>query len=126
MAKFEEAKAKLEKESKEGKYDSKATAMKNAVLKALLDFAEQDEEFAQAVVDGGSFDKCMAAVAKGVGTSISDLDAYGRAVGFYFPGARIRMTMLIDLIGDAGGEISANEPGAGADGGLILDLSAFL
>ena len=29
MAKYEEAKAKLEKESKEGKYDSKAAAMRS-------------------------------------------------------------------------------------------------
>lgn len=119
MNKYEQAKAKLEQEAKAGKYGPHAAAMKEAVLSALLDFCGQDEEFAQAVIDGGSFDKCMAAVSKGVGSSISDIDAYSRAVDFYFPGARIRVTMCIDLIGDAGKEAENGD-------GLILDLSAFL
>lgn len=79
----------------------KEKAMAGAVASALKSFCRQDAEFAQAVVQGGSFAACMAAVAKGVGNSISDLDAYKKAVGFYFPGAQIRMTMTIDLIGDA-------------------------
>lgn len=120
MTKFEQAEAKLKKEAAKGKYSTHAECMKDAVLEALLDFAQQDEEFAQAVIDGGSFDKCMAAVAKGVDKSISDLDAYSRAVDFYFPGARIRVTMCIDLIGDA-----RKGTDNGGDG-LILDLSAFL
>ena len=39
----------------------------------------------------------MAAVAKGVGNSISDLEAYRKAVQFYFKGADIRFHMVIDL-----------------------------
>ena len=38
--------------------------MKNAVMDALLEFSKQDEEFARAIVEGGSFKDCMAAVAK--------------------------------------------------------------
>ena len=117
---YEEAKAKLEQESKEGTYDRYAAAMKSAVLDALIDFTQQDEEFARAVLDGGSFADCMKAVAKGCGTSISDLEAYGKAVSFYFPGAKIRMKMTIDLIGDARKEAD------NGTGGLILDLSDFL
>ena len=49
---YEEAKAKLEREAKEGTYDRYAAAMKSAVLDALIDFAQQDEEFARAVLDG--------------------------------------------------------------------------
>lgn len=78
----------------------KAQAMVGAVYDALKDFCLQDAEFAQAVVQGGSFADCMAAVAKGVGQSISDIDAFGKAVAFYFPGAKIRVQMSIDLIGD--------------------------
>lgn len=52
--------------------------MKSAVRDALLEFCRQNEEFAQAVVQGGAFPDCMAAVAKGVGSSISDLEAYRR------------------------------------------------
>lgn len=123
---YEEAKAKLERESKKGTYDRYAAAMKSAVLDALIDFTQQDEEFARAVLDGGSFADCMKAVAKGCGTSISDLEAYGKAVSFYFPGAKIRMKMTIDLIGDAAKGTDAEPEDVPAPKGLILDLSDFL
>lgn len=100
---YEQAKEKLEQGGKEVK-GHKEGAMKAAVKTALLDFCRQDEEFAQAVVQGGSFPECMAAVAKGVGNSISDLDAYKRAVSFYFPGAAVSMIMRIDLCGSVRGE----------------------
>lgn len=121
---YEQAKAKLEREAKEGAYDRYAAAMKEAVQTALLDFAEQDDEFAQAIVQGGSFADCMKAVAKNCGTSISDIEAYGRAVSFYFPGAKIRVQMSIDLIGDAAGTDNAGTAASG--GGIILNLSDFL
>ena len=44
-----------------------------AVMAALKDFCLQEEEFAQAIVQGGTFADCMKAVAKGVGNSISDI-----------------------------------------------------
>lgn len=78
---------------------SKERAMAPAVAEALRNFCRQDAEFAQAVQQGGSFANCMTAVAKGVGQSISDVDAYKKAVAFYFPGATIRVAMTIDLIG---------------------------
>lgn len=93
---YEQAKEKLEKGVKEVK-GQKESVMKTAVQETLLDFCRQDEEFAQAVVQGGNFAECMTAVAKGVGSSISDLEAYQKAVAFYFPGAGIHMTMTIDL-----------------------------
>lgn len=76
-------------------------AMAAPVAEALRSFCKQDAEFAQAVEQGGSLAECMSAVAKGVGSYISDLDAYKKAVAFFFPGAKIRMQMTIDLIGDA-------------------------
>lgn len=105
---------------------SKESAMKNAVCAALEDFCLQDEEFAQAVVQGGNFADCMTAVAKGVGGSISDLEAYTKAVRFYFPGAEIRVQMTIDLAGEAG---KAEDPAAGQgkrSEGIILDFADFL
>ena len=39
-------------------------------------------------------------VAKGVGGSISDIEAYRKAVQFYFPGAEIETTMRVRLCGD--------------------------
>ena len=82
----------------------KEKAMAGAVRKALEDFCRQEPEFAQAIVQGGSFKDCMAAVAKGVGSSISDSEAFAKAARFYFPGSRVRVVMEIDLIGDAGEE----------------------
>ena len=127
MTFYEQAREKLAKDKITG---SKAGAMAPAVKEALLNFAEQDEEFAQAIVQGGSFSACMAEVARGVGQSISDLEAYGKAAAFYFPGSKVRFEMHIDLIGDADAERAAEGvgpyKGGEKDGGLVIDLSAFL
>ena len=141
---YEKAKEKIERESKEGKYDRCASAMKEEVKKALLSFVRQDDELAQAVVQGGSFSECMGHVATGCGSHISDLAAFEKAVQFYFPGARVHYRMEVDLIGDAAGEATPQSPavtapftqggrGAGAEeaterkpAGKILDLSDFL
>ena len=115
-----QARDKLAGELKSGKFDRYGTAMKQAVHDALLDFCEQDGEFAQAVVQGGSFEDCMKAVGKCVkGSSISDMEAYGAAVKFYFPGAEIRVTMRIDLLGAVREDEPDEEPA------LLIDLSDF-
>lgn len=103
----------------------KAAAMAGAVYEALKDFCLQDAEFAQAVVQGGSFPDCMNAVAKSVGQSISDIEAYSKAVAFYFPGAKIRVQMSIDLIGDETHEEPEliNEEAQSA--GIVLSLLDF-
>lgn len=150
MNMYEQAAERLRKEFDKVK-GSKAAAMKKAVRDALLSFAKQEEEFAQAIVQGGSFSDCMAQLAAGVGKSISDLEAFEKATRFYFPGARVRFEMHVDLIGDAAveGTLSGAErqlprrgsQGAGkteesqgtgttegkaAGGGLVLDLADFL
>ena len=78
---YEQAKSKLDVEKKAGSYDRYASAMKNAVCEALDGFCRQDAEFAQAVVQGGTFTDCMKAVAKGCGSAISDLEAFRRCGG---------------------------------------------
>lgn len=97
----------------------KENAMAPSVREALTDFCRQDAEFAQAVAQGGSFGECMAAVAQGVGSSISDLEAYRKAVCFYFKGADIRFRMEIDLCPEAG-EAPRREQKK------ILDIADFL
>lgn len=127
MSEFlEQALKKLAENDKAGRFNNKAAAMKKEVRKALEEFCRQDEEFAQAVVQGGNFVECMEAVAKGVGSSISDLEAYRRAVRFYFPGAEIRMQMTVDLIGDAGKPDTAPAGSTAPAAGLILDFTQFL
>lgn len=105
----------------------KEKAMAKAVREALEEFCRQDEEFAQAVVQGGSFHDCMKEVAKGVGQSISDLEAYRRAVQYYFPGAEIRVSMTIDLVGAAAEEnYTPKHAAEGPAPGIMLDFTSFL
>lgn len=119
---YPQAEEKLARELKAGKFDRYGQIMKQAVHDALLDFCGQDEEFAQAVVQGGSFEECMKAVGKCVkGSGISDMEAYGAAVRFYFPGAEIRVTMQIDLLASVRGD----EPIEDKPEGLVVDLSDF-
>ena len=112
---YEQAERRLKEEYK-AVTGRKESAMKSAVRDALLEFCRQNEEFAQAVVQGGSFPDCMKAVAKGVGNSISDPEAYRRAAAFYFDGAIVQVSMSIQL-----------EPAeTGPDRkGILLDLSDF-
>ena len=107
MSYFEEARGKLRKELP-GITGNKEGAIKQAAMDALVNFAGQDEEFAQAIVQGGKFSDCMKAVCRGIGTSISDLEVYSRAAAFYFPGCKVRFEMHLDLAGDAAGETGGN------------------
>ena len=95
-------KEKLESELKGKKLTQKAGAVKSAVLKQLCSFAEQNKEFAQAIEQSDkTFDECLESTVNGCGIAPSDLEVYKKAVGFYFPGADIKCTMVIDL-GDGG------------------------
>lgn len=123
--------AKLKKERQSAKYDRYAKIMKDSVCKALEDFCRQDEEFAQAVVQGGSFEDCMKAVAQNCGHGISDLEAYRRAVQFYFKGADIRFRMEINLCAEVEAAAGIAEPERPAEekgtGKIVhLDLNSFL
>lgn len=77
-------------------------AVSKDVCNVLIMFCEQDEEFAQAIVQGGKKLKdCIESTVRGARDSISDLEVYKRAVEFYFPGATVHMNLTIDLIGEA-------------------------
>lgn len=128
---YEEAQEKLRRELP-GITGNKEGAIKTAVRDALLNFAGQDEEFAQAIVQGGSLKDCMTTVCKGITTSISDFEAYSRAAAFYFPGAKVRFEMHIDLVGEAdalsvtGAGAGDSSPRGGGKAGLVLNLADFL
>ena len=124
MGFYEEAKKKLD-EGLKTKMDAMADFMKTSVHDALAEFCYQDAEFAQAVAQGGSFEDCMKAVAKcvkrnGGQGALSDLEAWGAAVRFYFPGAGIRCEMKINLCADVEAA-QAETPKAGP----VIDLSDF-
>ena len=124
---YEQAKSKLEAERNSGSYDRCASVMKGAVCEALDGFCRQDAEFAQAVVQGGTFSDCMKTVAKSCGSSISDLEAFRRAVRFYFPGADVKFHMTVNLCADMEAEAeAATAVPAASTGPKILDLEDFL
>ena len=95
------------------------------------DYADFCEPAARAVAEGGSFSDCMKAVVKGVGSSISDLEAYRKAVRFYFPQAEVRFVMTLETgtepaeTGTKAAKAGTN-PAKPASGRKILDLTDFL
>lgn len=111
----QQAVERLEREAKAFKGNKYEAVMKASVAEALESFCRQNEEFAQAVAQGGSFRECMAVVAKGCGSSLSDIEAYRRAAAFYFRGVEVKMELRICL-----------EPEAEETGKIIrLDFSDF-
>ena len=122
---YEQAMKKLASEKNSGNYDRYASIMKDAVCEALEGFCRQDAEFAQAVVQGGAFADCMKEVAKNCGKAISDLEAFRRAVRFYFPGADVKFHMTVNLCADVEAEAAAAAP-AVSNGPKILNLEDFL
>ena len=111
----QQAAEKLEREAKAFQGNKYEAVMKTAVADALESFCWQDEEFAQAVAYCHVRGVRMAVVAKGCGSSLSDIEAYRRAAAFYFRGAEVRMELRICL-----------EPEAEEAGKVIhLDFSDF-
>ncbi len=73
-------------------------AVAEPVAKALHGFCRQSEEFARAITETDrTFQECLETITKGIGQSISDVDIYQRAVGYYFPGAKIEFKMTIRM-----------------------------
>ena len=117
---FDLAKEKLDAGRAE-RMDRYGEVMKESVHDALMEFCRQDEEFAQAVAQGGSFADCMKAVGQCVKrNAISDAEAWGAAVKFYFPGAGIRAEMRIDLCASVRTEEATPKTST-----KIIDLSDF-
>lgn len=117
---------KIEQGIKECGTDRRVRIMARPVAEALKDFCRQRDEFAQAVVQGGDFSACMAAVARGVGDSISDPEAYRRAVSFYFPGAVVDMHLSIRMSEYEQPAEAAGTEQAGEPAGILLSLTDFL
>lgn len=92
---------KFKTDMKSAKLTKKGSAVSGAVKTALEDFCRQNHEFEQAVLQGGSLADCIEHTVKGCGNSISDIEVYRKAVEFYFPTAKIQMSMILDL-GDGG------------------------
>ena len=88
------AKEKLEAEDKLFKGGRAAASVQSYVLRALLNFADQEPHFAEVVCNTErTFSECCAAVVHNAGEVLSDLEAYRKAVQFYFPNAEISFSM---------------------------------
>lgn len=81
--------------------DRHYTIIKDGVIAALESFIKQDDEFAQAVVQGGTMKDMFETVCKKISgkQGVSDLEVYQAAVEFFFAGAKIEFHMTIDLCG---------------------------
>lgn len=76
--------------------DKAALIMKNAVKEKIIMFCTQSDDFATAVLSADkNFGECMKAVSQNPGNGISDIEAYKRAVKYYFPDADIEFSMKI-------------------------------
>ena len=125
MGYLEQALTKIDKEYKEAKLTQKGKAVGFEVVSRLKKFCEQEEEFAQAVVQTDKkAGECIEYTVKGCGNSISDFAVYARAAEFYFPGAKVCMTLSLDLVGDAATpDITLSDGGKSGDKKKSLEFS---
>ena len=119
---------KLEKEFESCKksLDRYGKVIGEPVLKALCDFCIQNSEFAQAVEQSDkTIGDCIKEVTKGIGSAISDLEVYKKAVQFYFKGATVQMKLTIDL-GDEGFSNTPDKPITVSTNKVELSLDSLL
>lgn len=108
----EAAEEKLRQQAKECK---KHLCVAQAVLDALINFCHQNAEFAKRVYEAEKdFKGCMDTVLKDHSDCLSDLEAYRRAVSYYFEDADICMEMTLLL--------PQSDSMEGGYKGIVLDL----
>lgn len=111
--------AKIDAELKAYKGDRYGEVMKNKIAEVIKSCCNQNEEFAQAVVQGGSFADCMKEVVKQVKGGYVDSDSICPVIShFYFPGSVIRDELSVHM-----SKYETEEPSAG---GVLLRLEDFL
>ena len=106
-----EIREKLKSERKAAKACGKyAAAVMDSLVKALEVFAAQDEEFADAILDG-SLVACAKVIEKGLSGkhSVSDLEVYRMAAAHFFPGALVEFNMMV-RVNPYGGAVEADKP----------------
>ena len=97
----EKAIEKIEKECREYMGNKHGNAVARPVADTLKQFCESNADFAAAVLgEDKHFADCIAAVVRGVSFALADIEAYRRAVRYFFPDADIKFDMRIILPGD--------------------------
>ena len=95
------------------KLNKYAAVIAEPTAKALHGFCRQSEEFARAIAETDkTFKDCLETITKDIGSSISDIEVYQKAVEFFFPGAKVEFKMIIHMSED---EMPDNEPSAPAE-----------
>lgn len=99
MSYFIEAEAKIRKDSGQHLYkDNWDRTIAGPTAETLINFCRQSDEFAKAVVEGGSFKGCIDKIAKSLNRwACSDFAVYGQAVEYFMPGAKVDYTVKIVL-----------------------------
>lgn len=122
-----DAATKLEKEIKNpGKLSRIEAAMLEPVGRMLTSFCEQDTRFAEAVFEKKeTLTDCMHAVSKGVTYALSDVEAYKRAVQFYFPAADVDFKCVIVLPAEKSGVVTRGIGRAADADGEEITVSLF-
>lgn len=117
MSIYTDAKSKITQETESAKKSgSKERVIAEPTADALIEFCKQNEEFAQAVLDGKSFTECVKSVCNSIkGNACSDIEVYRKAVEFYFPGAKVDFQMAIRM----------SEHEEKNDNIISLDLTSF-
>ena len=92
-----ELKEKAIKKIEDGCRNYKGSKHGSVVVRSVADtleqFCENNDDFAAAVLgEDKHFADCIAAVTHEVGAAISDIEAYRRAVRYFFPDADVRLT----------------------------------
>lgn len=100
--------------------DRYAKVIVEPVSEALQDFCRQEEEFARAVLDGGSIEDCISAIVKKISgkQAVSDLEVYQVAAEYYFPGAVVEFRMQIHM-----SKYELQEPASDLEQQQSIDLS---
>ncbi len=84
------------------KLDRYGKVIGGPVKDALINFCNQNSEFARAILRSTkNVGECIKSCVKGNPSALSDIDVYRAAVSFYFSGATVNFKMTIDL-GDDG------------------------
>ncbi len=85
----------LQTVDKRNKY---VNAVKNETFEMLCDLCNQSDTFENVIAESGkTLNDCLLEITKGIGTSISDIELYRRAVQFYCPNANIYFDMRIEM-----------------------------
>lgn len=103
-----------------------AAALMKPICEMLISFCLQDTRFADAVFEKKeTLSDCVKAVAHGVTYMISDVDAYKKAVQFYFPAADVDFKCVIVLPAEKSGVVTRGIGLAADEESEEITLSLF-